>query len=139
MVLDQMLPLKRQRSSLDYTIPGSSSSSAAAHHRHTADSTDSNSGEEPLQPKRRVSGHINTVQVDRAQGGTTIIINNSGGSGVNSSPTPSPTLSPAPTQLEQPQNNTIENILASEVPSDVAASPNQPPRQPKLALSCNID
>ena len=76
-----------------------------------------------------MSGHINTVQVDQAQGGTTIIINNSGGSGVNSSSTPSPT----PTQLEQPQNNTTENTLTSKVPSDVAASPNQQSCQSKLA------
>lgn len=67
-----------------------------------------------------MSGHINTVQVDRAQGGTTIIINNSGGSSVNSSPTP--------TQLVS-QNTSTE----SAVPLDVAESPNQQPFQPKLA------
>ena len=128
--------MKRQKSLLDYTIPGgsASSSTAAQHRRHRADSTDSDSGEEPSQSKRRVSGHINTVQVDRAQGGTTIIINNSAtGSGVNSSPTPSPTPNPTSTQVEQPQKNTAENTLASEVPSDVAASPNQQPCQPNLA------
>ena len=86
------------------------------------DATDSNSeDEEPLQSKRRVSGQMNTVRVDRAQGGTTIIINNSsGGSHVNSSPTPSPT----PTELEQSQTTPTENTVVAEVPSDVAASPD---------------
>ena len=115
------VPMKRQKSLLDYTTPGSSTSSAD---RHKADATNSDSDEESSQPKRRVSGHINTVQVDRAQVGTTIIINNSGGSSVNSSPTPSPT----PTQLES-QNTSTE----SAVPLDVAESPNQQPCQPKLA------
>ena len=93
-----MLPLKRQKSLLDYAT----STSSPTQHCHRADSIDSDSGEEP---KRRpwVSGHINTVQVNRAQGGTTIIINNSGGhssNGVNSSPTPIP----PPTQPEQLEN-----------------------------------
>ena len=65
--------MKRQKILLDYTPPGSSSSSAD---RHKADTSNSDSDEEPL---RRVSGHINTVQVDRAKGGT---INYSGGSSV---------------------------------------------------------
>ena len=93
--------MKRQKSLLDYTTPGSSSSSADG---HKADASNSDSDEEPSQPKRRVSGHINTVQVDRAQGGTTIIINNSGGSSVNSSPTP--------TQLES-ENTSTENTVRS--------------------------
>lgn len=123
-----MLPLKRQKSLLDYAT---STSSPSTQHRHRADSTDSDSGEEPSQPKRRpgVSGHVNTVQVDRAQGGTTIIINNSGGhssNSVNSSPTPIP----PPTQPEQLQNT---RTLVSEVPSDVAASPNEQPCQPRQA------
>ena len=84
--------MKHQRTLFDFARPSTSSI-------HLTDATDSNSeDEESSQPKRRVSGQINTVRVDRAQGGTTIIINNSsGGSHVNSSPTPSPT----PTELEQ--------------------------------------
>ena len=59
---------------------------------------------------------MNTVQVDRTQGGTTIIITG----GLNSSPGATP--SPTPTELEQPQTTTTENTVVTEAPSDVAGS-----------------
>ena len=128
--------MQRQRNLLDYATSGSSSSSASAHHRaESADCSDSDSSGEPSQPKRWVSGDVNSVQVHRTQGGTTVIINNSAGSSVNAlSPTPSPTLIPSPSPTPSPviQLAATVNTHASEVPSDVAATLCQQPCQPNL-------
>ena len=113
--------MKRQKSLLEFAVPSTSST-------HLADTTDSEDEELSQPSKRRVSGKsiTNTVQVHGAQGGTTIVINNSSGSSVvNSSPTP--------TESERLQKTHAENTAVVEAPSDVAASPDHPPCQPKLA------
>ena len=120
--------MKCQRSLLDYATSGSSSSSASAHRAESADCSDSDSSGEPLQPKHWVSGDVNSVQVHRTQGGTTVIINNSAGSSVNAlSPTSSPTPTPSPSPTPSPviQLAATVNTPASEVPSDVAPTPSQ--------------
>ena len=112
--------MKRQKSLLEFAVPSTSST-------HLADTTDSED-ELSQSSKRRVSGKsiTNTVQVHGAQGGTTIVINNSSGSSVvNSSPTP--------TESERLQKTHAENTAVVEAPSDVAASPDHPHCQPKLA------
>ena len=108
--------MKRQKTLLDFTIPSTSQGPTAAQSQADSVSCSDSEDEQPSPQKRRVSGQINKIQVDRAQGGTTIIINNSS--------------DPAP--QEQLQNTSTGGILFSELPSDVAASPNQQPCQPKL-------
>ena len=125
LAIAKIVTSKHQRSLLDFIQPSSSTSSA-----HIAKATDSDpENEVASQSKHRVSGHIYTVQVHWTQGGTTIKINNfsaSGGcSNINSSPNP--------TEPEQSQTTHAENTVVAEIPSDVAATPDQQPHQPKLS------